>query len=87
MKTIAKLPWHLQLDDNEFDAVLYAIEPTNTYKCEANNDGECNPLPFAIGTSDSDMSDPIFCLKHYFESINGDGHTNYKLIPHTDEAA
>ena len=71
------LPWILEIDDNQLDAVLYAVEGSE-YQCDSEDKDECHPAPYSIGTSDT--HEPRYCFKHYFEGCQGDGSTDYKLV-------
>jgi len=83
MKHIQDLPWKLVLDDNEVDAALFSTNPQadRGFECEMNEpeNNTCHAAPFLIGSSDG--HDPKFCFSHYFGINDGDGKTNYKIVP------
>lgn len=86
MKFLGTLPWQLELDDQALDAAAFQTEASDGNACEFASDtegirkaGPCHPSNIVIGTSDS--FEPKFCPTHYFYINDGDGKSNYKIVP------
>lgn len=78
IKYVTELPIVASLGEDETEVVIWE---SDSNICEMQEDSKCNGLYY--GTSD--VNEPKLCGYHFYDSVRGDGKTNYKLIPNNQE--